>query len=404
MSHSEKESAKENKLFQVLFGIFCSLLAGTLIGILLVVFYPDQAPVKKSDQYQVADNGYSGNSTQEKLAPVVLNENLQKTAESAQKTVVTVMVDVPYETVFGTELGAAIGSSVVYRIQGDTVYLITNAHVVEGATSVYLYFDDMHMTEAQIQGQDPEEDLAVLKVKKSDLPPEEFTNMKEAVWGNSDNVTTGDTCMVIGCPYSMDYGDSVTLGIISGTEREISYDGKTVRVIQTDAAINPGNSGGAVVDTQGRLIGISSAKVKMNSVEGMGFFIPSNTVKEIVENLIESGSVDHASLGIASFDMISETMADIYQVPVGLLVHQVQPGTKAAAAGIQVGDIITAIDGEELHSLEDLDKILDLHQIGDVVKLTILRGKNYDKTVTIDLTLVSSQNPEQEPGSFFNNH
>lgn len=386
-------------------GVLCILLAaiiGTGIGFVIDASVRSRQEEAQTESFAVADNGYSGNSVQKLLPAVTMDARAKETAARVQRSVVTILTYVVVDSPFGSEEGSAIGSGIVYRKGKDEVYVITNAHVLEGAQEIYLYFSDEDMTEATLQGQDPESDLAVLKVRSQDLSKETYADMQEAVWADSDAVRVGDTCMAVGCPYSMVYNDSVTMGIIGGTEREITYDGRTMTVMQTDAAINPGNSGGAVINMDGGVIGITSAKIQMESVEGIGFFIPSGAALPIVETLTEDGSIDRPVLGIASYDFISDTMAEIYGVPVGVVVYEVGQGP-AAASGLQSGDIITKIDGEELTSLGDVEDILSKHRIGDIVELTVVRSQGQLETYTFSLKLSGSQQQETPGGSFFPN-
>ena len=404
---SEKTKPK-GRFSKALAWILGAVLVGSLIGVMLVftlviaLDHQEHKSTKPVSTVSVTENGYSGNSTQAKVAPVVLDDHLRATAEEAQHAVVSVVAYVTVDTVFGRQEGAGIGSGVVYRIEDDKVYIVTNAHVVEGASEVFLYFDVENVVPVKLKGGDSEQDLAVLELKKEDLPEAYADDLRTIEWADSDQVRAGDVCMAVGCPYSLEYNDSVALGIVSGTQREISYDGKTLTVMQTDAAINPGNSGGAMVNAEGRLIGINSAKIEMNSVEGMGFFIPSNTVKPIVEELIASGSIDHPSLGIARYDVISESIAEIYDVPVGLIVYAITPGSAGDKAGLVSGDIITEIDGQSIKELADINQILDQYQIGDTVELTVIRMRGGQEPVTLYLTLASSLAQDEAPGSFFN--
>ncbi len=405
----QDKTKKRGRFRKALAWFLGSVLAGSLIGLALVVALDisfnntrSSHSAPKAKNVSVTENGYSGNSTQAKVAPVVLNDQLKLTAEEAQHAVVSIVAHVSMDTVFGRQEGASIGSGVVYKIEKDSIIIVTNAHVIEGAGDLYLYFDVENLAPLTIKGQDSEQDLAVLEVKKEDLPEAYKDDLATIEWGDSDKVRVGDTCMAVGCPYSLEYTDSAALGIISSTQREISYDGKTLTVMQTDAAINPGNSGGAVIDSDGRLIGIVSAKIEMNSVEGMGFFIPVNTVRPIVDQLIDQGSIDHPSLGIAKYDVISESIAEIYDVPVGLIVYSVTPGSAGDKAGLVSGDIITEIDGQTIKELADINRILDQYKVGDTVELTVIRVRGGQEPVKMQLTLVSSLAQEKASGSFFN--
>ena len=400
MKRNKEPLSRSSKglLFVMFLGVAAML--GLWIGFGFTLFRPIEKASEPVKTFMVSDNGYSGSSLQAPLAPVTTNEKLEQAAENARLSVVTILTVVTQTSPFGIQEGNALGSGVVYRMDKDYVYVITNAHVVEGATEISLFFDYDNIVDCELQGADKEQDLCVLKVASASIPKDAYKDMKEVTWADSDKVRVGDTCMAVGCPYGLEYANSASLGIVSGTQREITYNGMTLSVMQTDAAINPGNSGGAMVNEEGELIGINSAKMQMAEVEGMGFFIPSNTVKPIVEKLLSEGTIEHPSLGIASFDFISEAMAEIYDVPVGLIVYDAGRGA-AASAGLRAGDIITHIDGKAITALSDVDEILDQHEIGDTVTLTVFRERGENGTFDISLKLASLESQEEHKGSFF---
>ena len=282
------------------------------------------------------------------------------------------------------------GSGVIYREDG---YIITNYHVVEGAKdsgtiNVYMDEHDSDGTEATIVGYDAGADLAVLKINKTGLTPIEIAD--------SDQIKVGQVAVAVGNPGGLQFMGSVSEGIVSGLNRTLTLEsGQSMGLIQTDAAINPGNSGGALVDGTGKLIGINSAKLASSSssstsFEGMGFAIPSNEVVEICDRLINNEGKKAAYLGV-TIDMRYTT--DVLQsmgYPQGMVVSSVVENSPAGQAGIQGGDIITAMDGTELTSYDILASELAKHAAGDQVTLEVFRlGQTLNVTVTLGETSAS---------------
>lgn len=285
----------------------------------------------------------------------------------------------------------ATGSGVIISKDG---YLITNNHVVEGEASLAVYFADGTRHEATLVGTDPLMDVAVVKVK--DVVPA-FVPL-----ANSDDIQPGETAIAIGSPLG-DFRNSVTVGVVSAKNRSV---GSMEGLIQTDAAINHGNSGGPLLNLQGQVIGINTLVVRgtgstSDQAEGLGFSVPSNTVKQVSDQLIATGKVVYPYLGV-SYSMIDPETAADENLPVqnGALVGKgqqnnpaVQPNTPAAKAGIEDGDIITAIDGAKLGVDSSLRQILLKHKPGDTIKLDVLRA---GKTLTLDVTLSARPNDLQQ--------
>jgi putative serine protease PepD len=285
-----------------------------------------------------------------------------------------------------TQQGTATGSGFVVSSDG---YIVTNDHVVEGASSVTAKVGDGKTLSAKVVGTDASTDLALLKVDASGLTP--------LTLGDSDNVEVGDPAYAIGNPYGLDR--TLTTGVISALQREISSpNGYTINdVLQTDAAINPGNSGGPLFNSAGQVIGVNSQiETSGNSSGGeggnvgIGFAIPSNTVKSVVEQLMKSGKVSHAYLGVQSQDANNG----------GAQVAQITANSPAAPAGLPQGDVIKSIDGKTVNGADSLSSIIDEHKPGDSVKLTLASGK----TVTVKLgqrpnsaqTSADTQNQQQQ--------
>lgn len=268
-------------------------------------------------------------------------------------------------------------------IISDDGYIITNNHVVESAVKVVVQLNTGSEFEAQVIGTDEQTDLAVIKIN----PSEELT---VATLGDSSAVEVGETAIAIGNPMGLEFFGSVTQGIVSAVNRTITVDGRTMNLIQTDAAINSGNSGGALVNSKGEVIGINTVKVSTTGVEGMGFAIPISEAKPIISDLLEYGYVKgRPVIGVSTRD-VSQYMAIQYGWPQGAQVMSVTTDN-ASSAGLQQGDIITKIDGNEVKSGSDLSSYKDTKSPGDTVTLEVYK---YATGATVTLNVVLS---EQQP-------
>ena len=273
--------------------------------------------------------------------------------------------------------GNATGSGVVLSENG---YVITNYHVVEGARSVSVLFTDGRELPARMVGGDKLSDLAVLHVDAVDLIPAEF--------GDSDTLRVGDTVVAIGDPLGIALRGTMTDGIVSAINRDLTTGGRTLTLIQTNAALNSGNSGGPLINCYGQVIGINTMKIGdyVNSagVEGLGFAIPSTTVKQIVDQLISQGYVSgRPELGISGVDVPA-----FYQyysrLPAGVYVTAVEPGSDAEAKDIRIQDILLAIDDQRITSCDDVERVLYSYEAGDVVEVVFYRaGKQYKVELTL---------------------
>ncbi len=259
------------------------------------------------------------------------------------------------------------GSGIIYREDG---YVITNQHVIDGASEIEVVLNDGRVFNARVLGEDSRSDLAVLKI--------EADNLKAAKFGDSDNVKVGEIAVAIGTPAGEEFSGSVTAGIISALNRSINIGEKKFNLIQTDAAINPGNSGGALVNKNGEVIGINSIKLSSPDIEGMGFAIPVNSAVPIIEELITNGYIKRPWIGIL-LETMNEERAQTYNVPKGVYIVRVYHNSPAAQAQLQVNDIITEIDGVAIQTAEDLVKIVENHEPDDVIELKIYRGEGYIK-------------------------
>lgn len=288
-----------------------------------------------------------------------------------------------------TESGS--GSGVIFKKENGKAYIITNNHVVEGATSLKVSLYDGTDVTAKLVGSDSLTDLAVLQISDDHVT-------KVANFGDSSDLRTGETVIAIGDPLGKDLSRTVTQGIVSGVDRTVSMStsaGQTsINVIQTDAAINPGNSGGPLLNTDGKIVGINSMKISEDDVEGIGFAIPSNDVKPIAEELLSKGQIERPYIGVSMLDL--EQVPQNYQegtlglfgsqLNKGVYIREVASGSPAAKAGLKAEDIIISLKGKEIDTGSELRNILYKDaNIGDTVEVKILRnGKEMTKKIKLD--------------------
>lgn len=283
------------------------------------------------------------------------------------------------------------GSGVIYKKEGKYAYLVTNTHVINGAKKVDILLADGNKVPGEVVGSDVYSDIAVVRISADKAKT-------IAEFGDSNQLTVGETAIAIGSPLGTDYANSVTQGIISSQGRNVKLkadNGQNIstRALQTDAAINPGNSGGPLINIQGQVIGITSSKISNNgqtSVEGMGFAIPANDVVNIIKQLEEKGKVVRPALGIQMIDLSNLSTSDLSQLKLpekisgGVLVRSTLENMPASDK-LQRYDVITKIDDTDIESTADLQSALYSHQINDTIKVTLYRdGKQ--QTTSIKLT------------------
>lgn len=329
-----------------------------------------------------------------------------------------------YRSIFGqsqNKESTSAGSGIIVSQDDAYTYIATNNHVVANSSELTITFVDGKTAAAQVVGVDAQHDLAVVKVKTSDMDSSTVSAIKIATLGDSDSVKVGQAAIVIG--NALGYGQSVTTGVISAKEREVTLkddSGNTIsnKLIQTDAAVNPGNSGGALLNSNGQVIGIVSAKYSDTSVEGMGYAIPISQAKTIIDDLMQNGSRTSSDsskgsnsgnssgnssgdssagslpsgstyLGIAGAD-ISSSQASQYNVPAGIYISRVSEGSPAQQAGLAKGDIITGVDDSSIGSMQELKSLISGKKAGDQIKIRYAsRADNYkSKTVTVTLATV----------------
>lgn len=294
--------------------------------------------------------------------------------------------------------GAASGSGVIVGKTDSELLVATNHHVVEDSTALSIQFVDGTSVDAQIKGEDSDADLAVVAVKLSDIPEETLAKIEIAEFGDSDALQVGDQVVAIG--NALGYGQSVTTGIISAKDRDVQTStGTESGLLQTDAAINPGNSGGALLNMSGQVIGINVAKYSSTDVEGMGYSIPSNKAREIINTLANKETRSKVSdenrgyLGIQA-KTIDATTAEAYGMVQGIYVYKIVENSAAAASELQEKDIIVKFDDQSVTSLDDLQNLLSRYSAGETINLTVKRpsGSTYEEKV-ISITL--TKNPDQ---------
>jgi len=336
----------------------------------------------------------------------VLIDNTSTTTNSTSKSnVQTVNVDVKSDlteviaSAKESTVGVAVyqrnqlsgsGSGVIYKVDGKTVYVVTNHHVIDSAESIEVIFSNSETVKAELVGSDQYGDIAVLKMTV-DFDVTAFKT------GNSDLLDSGETVVAIGSPLGIEYAGTVTQGIVSAPNRTISVDLNSdgqddwdMNVIQTDAAINPGNSGGALINAAGELVGITSMKYSSEEVEGIGFALPINDAVKLIDEIMSTGKVSRPTLGISGVSLDGYSSYELYMYRIqtnlnkGIYIANVQSDSAASRAGLKAGDVITEFDGEEIETYKDFLSKLYAKKSGDQVTLTINRSGS---TSTVKVTL-----------------
>ncbi len=342
---------------------------------------------KVASKQELVDTLRGGDDNKSYTASEAANSGTEMATTEIAKTVGPAVVGITsvaqgQMSIFGgATQSSAQGSGIILSADG---YIVTNNHVVEGASSVTVTLNTGVDYEAKVVGTDAQTDLAVIKIE----PKEELTVAK---LGDSTAVEVGERVVAIGNPMGLEFFGSVTQGIVSAVNRSVTIENRTMNLIQTDAAINSGNSGGALINARGEVIGINSVKVATSGVEGMGFAIPISEANPVISDLLEYGYVKgRPIIGISTRD-VNQYMSQSYSWPQGVQVMAVSSDS-AKQAGLQQGDIITAVDGEKVTTGEELNKIKDQHKPGDTLKLEVYKYES-GQTVNVEVTL-----SEQLPG------
>lgn len=393
----------------VLFGV---VAGGIIIGSSMIVHKEIkneqkteyQLPTTELPQQENADGdsnsaaGSGSDATEEVSAGTTGEYTVAQVAKSCMPSVVSI-TNASVKTVqdfFGGVQqypSESSGSGIIVGQNDSEILVATNNHVVADADTITVAFDDDAVYEAQVKGTDSDNDLAVVAVKIADMSEDTLKSIKVVSIGNSDELEIGEQVVAIG--NALGYGQSVTSGWISAVNREVTdEEGKTTgKLIQTDAAINPGNSGGALLNMQGELIGINSAKAAATEVEGMGYAIPISVAQPILDELMNretryKADEDHAGYIGVTFLNVDSTSAQTYGIPLGAFVDSVEEGGPAQTAGIQKGDVIVKFDGMTVSGSSDLVGKLEYYQAGETVEVVISRAQNgeyQEQTVSVTL-------------------
>ena len=392
-SYENKEKSKsgfgKSVLIPFVSGVVgCSVVIGTCFGVPSIktkLLGHSTSNISTSSSNSTSSNGY--------VDQISLN-NFSDTAVYAANKILPSIVGIKIEysvnttSIFGrsnTSTATASGSGIIISEDG---YILTNNHVVSSSSSesnsyyqiseatkvTVTLFNDETEYEAKIVGQDEQTDLAVIKIEKTGLTKAEFAD--------SDSVKVGEFAMAVGNPVNMT--STVTTGIVSAVNRKITdSEGKTYTCIQTDAAINSGNSGGALVNSEGKVIGINTLKLSGTGIEGIGFAIPINSTTDITSQLIQYSKVKRPYIGISGINLTEET-AKTYNLVVGVYVKTVEDFSAAEKAGLKAGDVIVEAEGKKITTMDELNEIKNAHQIGDEINVKVNRnGKEKELTITL---------------------
>lgn len=349
----------------------------------------------------------TSNSSNDNEVTVVDDNSLVSLVENVMPSIVAINCTVEIEGYGYSFFGGgqryestSSGSGIIIAQNSYEILIVTNNHVIEDATDVQVEFINEETCKASVKGADPSSDLAVISVSGNDITKEIMDDINIATLGNSDNLKVGDVAIAIG--NSMGYGQSITRGVISALNRDISSEDCTMSLIQTDSAINPGNSGGALLNARGEVIGINCAKDVATEVESIGYAIPITDAIDIINDLINYEEVEEgeqAYFGIVAYT-VSDQMTSYFNCSQGAYVKSVTKDSPADQAGIVAGDVITEFSGRKVKSMEELQDALKYRRAGDQTKITFERLEN-GKYVehTVDVTFASKSEFEDKDKS-----
>ncbi len=372
------QKQKNKPRFSILTVIIAAVVAGA-VGVMsatvTTAFFWRQNQTPQTEHLDLEKNNININVDEQALSVV------EAVAKKVTPCVIGIRTTTSVNSFFGnqqTESGE--GSGVIYKEDG---YIITNYHVIQDAITnkrtakieVFLDNETGYSYNASVVGYNISADLAVIKINLTGLPTVEIAD--------SDQINVGQYVITVGNPGGLEFMDSVTYGVISGLNRVVSSD-SDIKLIQTDAAINPGNSGGALVDTNGKLVGINSSKIVSEEFEGMGFAIPSKTVVEICDKIIAKENSPESYIGITLSEKYTADVLEFYGYPTGAVVLSVYDGSPAYEAGIRKGDIITEFNDKAISDYTVLEKLMNNCQPDQKVNVKIYRsGRNYTTTLTV---------------------
>lgn len=422
-----KEKKKKSKKPHPFFRKSCSVLAsGVAFGLAASLVFVgvvkasgiEQTLAKASDTVEekesqdketVIKESETANIPATNVAQTTGNLEISDIVQASMPSIVSITNKGVEEVVsmFGTREyeATSVGSGIIIGQNETELLIATNNHVVSGSSELSVCFgdDEEKVVEAKIKGTDADNDLAIIAVRLDDLSDEIKSGIAIAKLGNSDDIEVGDQVIAIG--NALGYGQSVTTGIVSAKDREVTIENITAKLIQTDAAINPGNSGGALLNMKGEVIGINSSKFASTKVEGMGYAIPISSAQPILEELMSRQTRDvvdtdeQGFLGI-SCQNVSTDISEMYNIPQGVYVLGASEGSAAEKAGLQKGDIITKFDGVSISDYNELKNILQYYQAGETVEVTIQRadekGGYQEKAVSVTLGENESSESQQQ--------
>lgn len=387
---TEQKKEKKSKKVKPVKWIAGALVVGMLAG---AAFEGGQYAMQQQNKKQQEKNAEKQAELSALTTSSVSGQDVSSVVSNVMPSIVaidtTLTSTVEYWGQSYEQESSGSGSGIIIGENENELLLVTNNHVVEGDNAtVKVTFSDESTAEATIKGADSNADLAVLAIKKKDLTDETKKNIKIATLGDSTKTKVGDMSIAIG--NALGYGQSVTVGYISAKDRKVSMEDSTMTLLQTDAAINPGNSGGALINASGEVIGINSVKYASDDVEGMGYAIPISDAVPIINELMNREQLSVAQqgyLGIKGSD-ITEQLSETYNMPEGIYVTEVTKGSPAEKGKIVAGDVITAINGRDVKTLEELQEVLTYTKAGTKVTITVreLKDGEYaeeERTVTL---------------------
>lgn len=384
-SYSPKKPKKTNKKRYTLGAVVLSCVLSAVIGAssaFAVLWFGDKNTTPDTVQEPILQQNSVNINVDEEATSVV-----EAVAKKVTPSVVGIRTTTSVMSFFGNQEASGEGSGVIYREDG---YIITNYHVIADGvenrsdTKIEVFLDtlDSKSYNATVVGYNISADLAVIKIDAKNLPKIDIAD--------SSKLNAGQYVITVGNPGGLEFMDSVTYGVISGLDRSVSSDSQ-VSLIQTDAAINPGNSGGALVNTKGELVGINSSKIVAEEFEGMGFAVPSNTVVEICNKIIERENSPEPYIGVTVSEKYTSKLLKISGYPSGAVVLSVAEGSPAYNAGIRRGDIITEFNSKEIEEYTMLEELLTKCTVGQKVEAKIYRNNN---TYTTQIIIGSNNQVE----------
>jgi len=369
---------RKTLLSHLLVGLVGALIGGLLMITVAPTYLMDRIPYVAQGGGITLPGGNSG--TGGNTDPVTPAEagTVAYAAEAVGPAVVGILNKaIAYDIFRRAYTSESSGSGVIFHKDG---YIVTNNHVVEGATELLVSLSDGRVLTGTIVGTDAFTDLAVVKVQATDLPV--------AAFGDSDALRVGEVAVAIGNPVGLEFARTVTAGVISGINRQVQQGERTFTLVQTDAAINPGNSGGPLCNGSGQVIGINTIKFASTEIEGMSFAIPINIVRPIANDLVLNGRIVRPWLGVRIVDKANAARYGV-SLDKGVLVVEVISRGPAALAGVQASDVIVAVAGQTINSVADLNAAVQAHRVGERIEVKVIR-RNSELTYTITLAEMQS--------------